>query len=444
MSASDSQTNLSGWGRYPTVRAVEVQGSDLANATEQVVLTRGLGRSYGDASLPALSGQRVANSCRANKILLLDEAEQRLRVQAGVALSNLSLFLNRRGLALPVLPGTANVTVGGMAAADIHGKNHHVAGTFGEHVRALRIKTAEGRVLEVSAEQEPELFAATLGGMGLTGHILEVEVALEKIPSPWIFAERSRSSDFLGLISALRDASARWPMTVAWCDLAERAQSFGRGELIAGRWAQPAEAASEPPHKRGALTVPDLIPNFALNRWSIHAVNTLRFATIPHTPQAGCEHPDQFFHPLDSLQHWNRLYGRRGLLQYQCVLPHDISGRSYERLARIVQRSRSTLCLCVIKDCGTEGRGMLSFPKRGISFAMDFPISDKSQQLVDDLNEHVCAEGGRIYLAKDVMTRPAHFQQMEGDRLERFLEVRQQWDPKRRLGSLQSKRLFGY
>jgi decaprenylphospho-beta-D-ribofuranose 2-oxidase len=438
------QTLLSGWGRYPSVRALEVDGADLKAITDDTVLSRGLGRSYGDASLPAKPGQRVANTRRADSLLWLDSDRARLRGQAGVVLANIALFLRGRGFALPVVPGTAMVTLGGMVAADIHGKNHHVARTFGHHVQSLLLKTADDQLLEISADNEPQLFHATLGGMGLTGHILEVEVNLERIASPWILSEHRRVANFNALLDGLSAASASWPMTVAWCDLTHRGSGFGRGELICGRWATEQEAPQGLPQPGFTVRVPDIAPNVLLNAQTIGVYNNLHFAACPSTPRTNAEHPDSFFHPLDRLDRWNRLYGRRGFIQYQCVLPHDESRLSFHGLADIVRSSDCPLCLCVIKDCGEEGKGLLSFPKPGVSFAMDFPVTAGTQRLVDRLNEHVIAAGGRIYLAKDAMTRREHFLAMEGPRIERFLEVRERWDPDHRLGSLQSQRLFGF
>ena len=200
---------LSGWGRRPVVPAQERLAEDLEACSADVSLTRGLGRSYGDASLPARDGAVVMGSRLADRILRLDPEREVLRAEAGLSLAHLNRLLAPQGLATPVSPGTQYVTLGGMVASDVHGKNHHVAGCFGEHVRGLRIRVADGRVLEISNDVEPELFHATLGGMGLTGHLLEVEFALERTPSAWIWQQSRRVADLDELVEALRAASAR-------------------------------------------------------------------------------------------------------------------------------------------------------------------------------------------------------------------------------------------
>jgi FAD/FMN-containing dehydrogenase len=264
----DAMKELSGWGRHPVVRGVERISEDLLAASGDVCLSRGLGRSYGDASLPADATRPVLGTRLADRILAFDPESGILRAEAGLSMERINALFPARGFAAPVSPGTQFVTLGGMVASDVHGKNHHVAGSFGEHVRALRLRVADGRVLEVTAESEPELFLATLGGMGLTGHILEVEVTLERIPSPWILAERERARDLDELVEALRAASRQWPFTVAWADTAARGPHMGRGFLTRGRWAEPGEAPVRPPARRHRFDVPVDLPGWVIAPWS--------------------------------------------------------------------------------------------------------------------------------------------------------------------------------
>lgn len=432
-----------GWGRHPVVDGVERLSTDLERDSRGMPLSRGLGRSYGDASLPAGSGGAVLGTRLADRILRFDATRGRLRAEAGLSLATLSQVLTGSGYATPVVPGTQHVTLGGMVASDVHGKNHHGAGCFGAHVRSLRLRVADERVLEISPEREPELFDATLGGMGLTGHILEVEFQLERVPSPWIWAEGERARDLDALMDRLRCVSAQWPFTVAWVDCTARGESLGRGILHCGRWARADEAPANSPAARRRIGIPVPLPANVVAPWSIQIFNTLWFHALGGAGRRGISHPEAFFHPLDAIQHWDRLYGPRGMVQYQCVLPVERDPTAPRRFFEVLTRMGGASPISVIKDCGPEGRGLLSFPMPGISIAIDLPYREReTQALVDALNEIVCGASGRIYLSKDALTRPEHFAAME-PRLPRFQSVRRQWDPELRLRSALSTRLLG-
>jgi FAD/FMN-containing dehydrogenase len=477
-----------------------VRSEDLWSVAHSATLTRGLGRSYGDSSLPPPGESTVAGSVLADRILAFDANTGVLRAEAGFTLQEMNRIFLPRGWFTPVSPGTKFVTLGGMVASDVHGKNHHRKGTFGAHVRSLRMCLADGRSVECSPSHHADLFHATLGGMGLTGHILEVECVLERVPSPWIVMESRRVTDIDHLLHELDGFGRHWPFTMAWVDCVSRGSSMGRGVVMAGRWAEPDEAPIHPPAERRKLTVPFMFPSWALNRWSVRLFNELYYRSHPRRQQAHLVHPDKFFYPLDAIHGWNRVYGRRGFTQYQCVLPDvgpaagegdvpsgraapagafgievaggaapmagDASARPVgpeiaapHALASVPARPRATRQavrafmdlltrsgaaspLCVVKDCGDEGAGMLSFPKRGVSIAADFAVTPRTQALVDALNELVIAHGGRIYLTKDAFTRPEHYRAME-PRLEAWQAVRRRWDPEGRLRSRQSVRLLG-
>lgn len=440
---------ISGWGNVK-VPGTEVRSEELRKVARGASLTRGMGRSYGDASLPAPGELIVTGSALADRILFFDPGTGVLRAEAGLTLLDMNRIFLERGWFTPVSPGTKFVTLGGMVASDVHGKNHHRQGTFGEHVRALSVCLADGRVLECSREQHPDLFRATIGGMGLTGHILEVECVLERIPSPWIWSESRRVANLDDFVEALAGASRTWPFTMGWVDCVSRGRAMGRGILICGRWAEPNEAPTEPPGELKKLTVPFMLPGWAINRYTAHAFNELYYRVHPRRPRRRVVHPDKFFYPLDAIHSWNRVYGARGFTQYQCVLPQPeandrdghVAGEALHELMEVLTASGAASPLCVIKNCGDEGTGMLSFPKRGISVAADFPITSRTPALVDSLNEIVIAHGGRIYLTKDTFTRADHFRAME-PRLPAWQEIRQRWDPEGRLRSHQSVRLFG-
>ena len=435
-------TSLSGWGHYPVVSGHEVRGEDLEHLCNGAALTRGLGRSYGDASLPASAADTVVGSPLADRLLSFDPETGVVRAEAGFPLWRLNrLFLPRRWFT-PVTPGTHYVTLGGMVAADVHGKSHHRDGCFGEHVTRLKMRVVDGRVLECSDEQERDLFRATLGGMGLTGHILEVEFRMRRIPSPWIWQATERCADFDSLVAAVESAGKDWPMTVAWADFVGGGKAFGRGIINKGRWAEPSEAPAQPPRFRHAPALPPIIPSWFLQRWMAQVFNWLVYHVNGSRSHVGIVHPETFFYPLDVVRDWNHLYGKRGFTQYQCVLPTTGNHDGHHRLLRTLQAQRADVFLCVIKDCGPEGKGMLSFPRPGISYALDIPIGPRIQTIVDALNEVVLAEGGRIYLAKDAFTRPEHYRAME-PRLDAWNAVRRTWDPQRALRSAQSLRMFG-
>ena len=418
-----------------------MRSEDLEVLTRDAVLCRGLGRSYGDSSLPPPGHPVVAATPLADRILSFDAATGLVRAEAGLALRDLNRTFLPRGFYAPVTPGTQVITLGGMVAADVHGKNHHRDGTFGAHVTRLRMRVADGRVLEVSPEVEADLFRATVGGMGLTGHILEVECRLVRVPSPWILTESERIHDIDRYIDGLKEAGPVWPHTMGWIDCLARGALMGRGILMKGRWAEPGEAPKGFPSPRRRPSVPFVLPGFVLNRWAVRAFNEALYRRHVRRVRRRIVHPESFFYPLDAIGHWNRMYGPRGFTQYQCVLP-DAAGRGAARrfLELLTSRGGASM-LCVIKDCGAEGIGLLSFPKPGISIALDIPIRDDTQSLVDGLNELVIAEGGRVYLAKDQFTRPEHFRAME-PRLPAWTCIRRRWDPEGRLRSAQSVRLL--
>jgi FAD/FMN-containing dehydrogenase len=436
-------SKVAGWGRVPACEAEEVLDEDLRAAVREARLTRGLGRSYGDASLPPRPGARVAASRRADRLLHFDASTGVLRAEAGLSLARLSAWLLPRGFAVPVVPGTCHVTLGGMVAADVHGRNHHSAGTIGAHLRALRLALADGRELEVSAASEPELFRATQGGMGLTAHILEVELTLRRIPSPWIWQETEPLRNLDELLERLAAASVEWPFTVTVVDALAGGTALGRGALVKGRWAQPDEAPKQVPPPGFQPRVPFDFPDWALNRSSARLVNALYHLYSRRRSQAVVT-PRAHFQPLDFLRDWNRGYGKRGFTQYQAVIPREAGTPAVRRLFETLVASGEPAFLCVVKDFGAEGAGLLSFPRPGTTASIDLPLrGERTQAVVDAMNRVVIEAGGRVYLAKDSLTRREHLEAMEGPRLAAFAELRRRFDPERRLSSALAVRLLG-
>jgi len=420
----------------------EVRSEDLAAVARGRTLTRGLARSYGDSALPPAGVEEVAGSTRADRILSFDPATGLLRAEAGLELGELTRALLPAGFFPPVVPGTRFVTLGGMVAADVHGKNHHVDGTIGRHVTALALLTAGGETVVCSREQEPELFRATLGGMGLTGHILEVQLRMARVPSPWSVQERGRVDGLDAMLAALGESASAWPFTVAWIDGLARGAKLGRGGLFRGRWAEATEAPPRPPQPLRGPAVPFRFPAWALNDFTVRSFNALYASRFPRRPRAELVHPEKFFWPLDAIRHWNRIYGASGFTQFQCVLPERERPGAVRRFLEEAARRGGSSFLCVAKDCGDEGEGILSFPRAGVSIALDLPVRSGTRALVEALADVVIAEGGRIYLAKDAFVRAEQFAAME-PRLADFERVRDRWDPQRRLRSAQSVRLLG-
>ncbi len=433
--------SLSAWGRL-SLPGREILSENLVALTEGAVLSRGMGRSYGDSSLSARVSDKVVATRLANRVLSFDQDTGVVRVEAGLCLSDLNRIFMPRGYFVAVTPGTKFVTLGGMVASDVHGKNHHREGCFGAHVRALRVRLADNDIVTCSPAEHPDLFDATLGGMGLLGHILEVEFSLRRIPSPWIWTESQRVGDIDEFLDALGRAAPEWPMTMGWIDCLTRGRSMGRGILMAGRWASPEEAKAGQPKEPRPITLPFELPNLALNPRTASLFNSAYYWRHLRRHARAIVAPDPFFYPLDAILHWNRAYGPRGFTQYQCVLPRRAGPEAVRAFMALLTRLGGASPLCVIKDCGDEGRGVLSFPMPGTSIAVDMAVSPDTQRVVDRLNEFVIEAGGRIYLTKDRFTRAEHFRAME-PRLERFLSARDAWDPHRRLRSAQSVRLFG-
>ncbi len=431
--------HLTGWGGLG-VPGVERRSEDLERLTRDAVLSRGLGRAYGDAALPPPGVESVAGTSLADRILSFHPATGQLRAEAGISLRSLKEVLLPRGFFVPVTPGTQYVTLGGSVAADVHGKNHHVAGTIGRHVSALKMRVASGDVVEVSRTEHPDLFEATLGGMGLTGHILEVDLRLDDVGSGWIRQESERVDSVDAFLDALDSAAAHWPFTVGWIDCLATGANLGRGILIKGRWAAPEDAEGRPGPRTERIGVPFLFPSWALNDLTVSAFNHAYYWKHLPRQMTGIVHPEPFFYPLDGIRNWNRIYGRRGFTQHQSILPREAGRDAVHAYVKLLASKGGSSFLCVIKDCGAEGEGLLSFPRPGTSVALDLPIRPETQDLIDTLNAFVIDVGGRVYLAKDQFTRPRDYRRME-PRLATFQEVRRRWDPAGRIRSALSNRL---
>ncbi|MDE0658671.1 MAG: FAD-binding oxidoreductase [Gammaproteobacteria bacterium] len=417
-------TELTGWGCYPrvacqlaTLRSEDELCHRLSAGT---LIARGNGRSYGDA---ALNPEQTLSMLAMDRLLSFDAERGLLECEAGVLLRDLLAVYAPRGWFPPVVPGTADVTVGGMVAADVHGKNHHKDGSFGGHVESFRLATGSGDVLTCSRKRNADLFRATIGGMGLTGVVLSVRFRLCGIESEYVRAETLVATDLDATMETLA-ASNDWRYTVAWIDGSAKGSALGRGLVSRGDFAKAdATGGSKPtPASRKPLWVPALL-SIGLNPASVRLFDALynRIGRL----RGGLKpvHYSSFFFPLDRVRGWNRLYGRRGFVQYQCVLPESQSSRGIRAILECAASSGHLAYLAVLKLLGRQGEGLLSFPMSGYTLALDFPIRSGTLDLLRALDEITSAHGGRVYLAKDACCRPDHVREGYAN-LASFGEVR--------------------
>jgi len=407
-----------------------------ALATEKTSIARGNGRAYGDS---ALNKDCVISTLKSDRILSFDPGTGTIVCEAGLLLDDLLEFAVPRGFFPPVVPGTKFVTVGGMIAADVHGKNHHGAGSFSAHVDWLELLLPDGTIVTASRMSAPDLFAATCGGMGLTGLILSLSFRLMRIPSAAIRQETLRTGS-LSETLALIEASSDWRYTVAWVDSLARGSQLGRAVLHRGDHARPDEtgAMRAPNRKRTKIRVPFDPPSGLLNAWTVQLFNALYYRR--NRPGAAVVDYDAYFFPLDGVLGWNRLYGSRGFLQYQCVIPRRTAETALHEILELITASRQGSFLTVLKLLGPEGLGPLSFPLEGYTLAMDFPNVPATHSLFAALDQVVRKHSGRLYLAKDArMSR--ELLESGYPRLTEFLRVRRSVPGHEKIASLQSERL---
>lgn len=434
----DGTALLHGWGRTAPTPAVLAPARDdeqvrsvLAQAGERGLVARGLARSYGDAAQNA--GGHVLDMTTADRVLSFDPETGLVEVEAGVSLDALMNRFVPQGFFVPVTPGTRLVTVGGAIGADIHGKNHHVAGSFAQHVRWLDLLTADGRVRRVGPDQDPDVFWATAGGMGLTGVILRAQVQMKRIESSRCLVDTDRTPNLDELMTLLAETDHLYEYSVAWIDTLAKGRRMGRSVVTRGRFATrdelPAKRQADPLRYHGSIkaSVPDVFPPGLLNLATVAAFNELWYRKAPKRKRDQLQSIPTFFHPLDAVGNWNRIYGPRGFVQYQFTVPFGQEEAMREALGRLSSFGTASF-LAVLKRFGPGNPGMLSYPSPGWTLALDIPVMKGLASLLDQLDQLVVAAEGRIYLAKDSRVRPEAFEKMY-DRLDAFRAVRKELDP---------------
>ena len=439
-------TSLSGWGNYPKAPTELLTPQVTAGARDYVaarsgLVARGAGRAYGDA---AIGTQFTVSSLALNRMRSFDRTNCQLTVEAGVTIADILATFVPQGLFLKVVPGTKFVTVGGAIAADVHGKNHHRDGGFGHIVESFRLALPGGEIFTCSREQNAELFRATLGGMGLTGMILEATIQLLPIESGWLRHVTRTARHLDEALSHLEDSQST-TYSVAWIDCLARGAALGRSLIYLAEHAtrrdiSGADVEPFPAMGRSRLSVPNLAPSWLLNQASMRAFNDLYFRRgAARDGRTDLVHWDKYFFPLDAIGNWNRIYGRRGFVQYQCVIPTDRARAVLtEILGRVSQRGDASF-LAVLKQLG-DGDGLISFPLRGYTLTMDFPVTRTIFEFLDELDELVANAGGRLYLAKDAR-QSRHMFESGYPGLGELRDIRQQIGAHSRLTSHLSTRL---
>jgi len=426
---------ISGWGRYPRGRSKIVRPERMKEAVpppEGQMIARGQGRSYGNAAM--FTGGSVMLTERLNRFLDFDENSGVLRAEAGATIAEVLETFVPRGWFPAVTPGTKFVSLGGCVAADVHGKNHHRVGTLGNHVAEIEVVLADGERRRCSPQQDSELFWATVGGMGLTGIITEVSLQLIPIETAYVVVQHHQARNLEESLALFEERESDDEYSVAWLDCVARGPRFGRSILTRGHHAKisdlpPGMTKPLEPKPSRKRSVPFDFPGWFLNSWSISLFNRLYYFG-----QSGRKKPfvttcESYFYPLDRLGNWNRMYGKRGFIQYQCVVPLAQARSGLQLVLEEVARSGRGSFLTVLKRLGGEGPGLLSFPIPGYTLTLDLPVSDPGLfPFLDRLDEIVVDHGGRVYLAKDTRVKTATFRTMY-PRFGEWQRIKEKIDP---------------
>jgi decaprenylphospho-beta-D-ribofuranose 2-oxidase len=435
---------IANWGNYPLVDSNEEsfvfnEQLDPIITKEQSFIPRGNGRCYGDSSL----GEREISTLKFDKILSFNTAEGIFECQSGITLAQVLEVIVPKGWFLPVTPGTKLITIGGAVASNVHGKNHRAAGSFSNHVADMDVVLASGKTITCSSSQNADLFEATCGGMGLTGLVSRVKFRLKKIETSFMKQKQVKAANLDELLS-LFDTYKDFTYAVVWIDCLKKGKHFGRSILTVGEHAALADLNEEqkknplqlPPGK--TITFPIFLPSWVLNTFTVKAFNFLFYnknfkkeidSVVPYEP---------VFYQLDAILNWNKIYGKKGFVQYQFVLPLDAKQGLIEILNRISEKGIGSF-LTVLKILGKQ-ESMISFCKEGYTLALDFPVKEGLFEFLDELDEILVKYNGRIYLTKDARMKA---RMMDGyPELEKFKAIVKKYNPDGKIRSLQSDRLL--
>lgn len=436
-------TLVDNWSKYPQVEAESFSFSSSADLKSTLlqsdeIVPRGNGRCYGDASLNDV----IVSCLNNNKFLAFDREGGVLEVQSGVLLDDILKVIVPAGWFLPVTPGTKFITMAGAVASDVHGKNHHVDGSISNHLISLDLMLADGTLMSCSPDNNSDLFWATCGGMGLTGVILTIKFRLKRIESGFI-AQNTIKAANLDEILDLFNQYDKTTYSVAWIDCLKGGKGFGRSLLMNGEHFAPETAKEKKKypliiHGEPKLNIPFNFPSFVLNKYSIKLFNTLFYNKQFTKNTLSVGHYEGFFYPLDSILNWNRMYGKRGFVQYQFVVPME-EQQGLERILKKIQEKGMGSFLAVLKTFGNQNN-LISFPMRGYTLALDFAIQDGLFEFLDELDKIVLDHGGRLYLTKDARMDKSMFWDCYPNAKE-FVQTVKKYNPESRINSLLSKRL---
>jgi len=436
---------IANWGNYPVIESDERSFSftdqldELMKSNEKFI-PRGNGRCYGDASL----SEKTISTLKYDKILSFDTIEGIFECQSGLTLDKILEVIVPKGWFLPVTPGTKFITVGGAVASDVHGKNHHIDGSFSNNIVDMDIALSSGKIITCSLQGNVDLFEATCGGMGLTGIITRVKFRLKKIETSFIKQKQVKAENLEEIIR-LFDKYNQYTYSVAWIDCLKKGKNFGRSILILGEHAMVNELNEKQKNvplqlpKKKQITFPFNLPSWVLNAFTVKAFNFLYYGKNFKKEINNVVSYEPFFYPLDAILHWNRGYGRNGFVQYQFVLPLEAKQGLIEILQRISDKGLGSF-LAVLKVFGKQ-ESIISFPKEGYTLALDFPVRKGLLEFLDELDKVVLQYGGRIYMSKDARMKPEILQGGYPD-LEKFKEIIKKYNPDGKIHSIQSDRLF--
>jgi len=439
------EQKLSGFGKYPSAICNVARPAAIKDIKEAInsgtMVARGLGRSYGDASL---NEHLVCESVLLNKYINFDENTGILRCEAGVSIEHILESFVNRGWFPPVTPGTKYVTIGGAIASDIHGKNHHKEGAFSNFVNNFKIVIASGDIIECSRENNEDLFWATIGGMGLTGFIIEAEIKLKKIETPFIQNKTIRGKTLAELFDNFEKYDDDYIYSVAWMDIVASGAGQGRNALFLGsHLTKDAQEKSPGIKLNGAksskkISVPIEMPSFALNKLSVKAFNSLVY--LKNSSVENIQYYESYFYPLDSILNWNNIYGKRGLVQYQLVVPAEKGKESIEKILKKVVEFGGGSFLAVLKKMGKQ-QGILSFPIEGYTLSMDFAMKKGLIEMCHELDKIVLDYGGRTYLTKDSILTEETFKKMYNGYWQKWMDIKMKYDPQNKFTSILAGRI---